>query len=140
MEDLDSAIGVSVFPTVYDRVAMSLVPDSIVKVSGKINVREDNVEFHAENLVCLDVSADDKHPVRIVLAARRCTPGLVDELKSLLMDHHGGNEVLIRLTSNSGQTTLRLGDRFRVNPSQSMMADLKALLGPNCLDKGGDAS
>lgn len=140
VEDLDSAIGVSVFPTVYDRVAMSLVPDSIVKVSGKINVREDNVEFHAENLVCLDVSADDKHPVRIVLAARRCTPGLVDELKSLLMDHHGGNEVLIRLTSNSGQTTLRLGNRFRVNPSQSMMADLKALLGPNCLDKGGDAS
>jgi DNA polymerase-3 subunit alpha len=34
-----------------------------------------------------------------------------------------------------GGTTsvLRLGDRFRVTPSPSLYADLKAILGPSCL-------
>jgi DNA polymerase-3 subunit alpha len=28
---------------------------------------------------------------------------------------------------------MRIGDRFRVTPTPSLMADLKALLGPSCL-------
>jgi DNA polymerase-3 subunit alpha len=28
---------------------------------------------------------------------------------------------------------MRIGDRFRVTPTSSLMADLKALLGPSCL-------
>jgi DNA polymerase-3 subunit alpha len=35
--------------------------------------------------------------------------------------------------SRTSTTVMRLDDRLRVSPSQSLFADLKALLGPSCL-------
>jgi DNA polymerase-3 subunit alpha len=42
-------------------------------------------------------------------------------------------EVQLRLQASQKTTVMRIGDRFRVTPTSSLMADLKALLGPSCL-------
>jgi DNA polymerase-3 subunit alpha len=41
--------------------------------------------------------------------------------------------VHLRLQSAARTTVLRLDDGLRVNPSPSLMGDLKVLLGPACL-------
>jgi DNA polymerase-3 subunit alpha len=57
----------------------------------------------------------------------------VDRLKRVLSAHPGPTEVHLQMTSGTRTTVLRLDEGFRVSPSSSLGADLKALLGPHCL-------
>ena len=133
LEDLDAAINVSVFPKVYEQVANELLPDSVVRVKGRVNVRDEVVELHADSVTSLDVNSDVARPVVIQLKEARCTPGVVERLRTVLTAHPGGTEVRLRLLSAERTTTFQLADDLRVQPSQPLIADLKALLGPSCL-------
>ena len=59
-------------------------------------------------------------------------PPLVERLKEVLTSHPGGAEVHLRLVNGSRTTLLRLGP-VRVAPTTALMADLKALLGPQAI-------
>jgi len=133
VEDLDASINVSVFPNVYEQVAGELVPDSIVRVKGRVNVRDDSVELHADTVNGLDVTSAGNRPVVIEMKLNRCTPGVVDRLRGVLCAHPGPTQVRLRLHSPDQTTVFQLADELRVNPSQPLIADLKALLGPSCL-------
>ncbi|MGI5950857.1 MAG: DNA polymerase III subunit alpha [Brooklawnia sp.] len=133
VEDMDASINVSVFPKVYEQVANELVPDSIVRVKGRVNVREESVELHADHISGMDISSDDERPVVIQLRANRCTPVVVEQLRSVLSSHPGGTEVRLRLVSPERTSTFQLADELKVSPSPPLIADLKALLGPSCL-------
>ncbi|WP_341729459.1 DNA polymerase III subunit alpha [Brooklawnia sp.] len=133
VEDLDASINVSVFPNVYEQVAGELVPDSIVRVRGRVNVRDDSVELHADTVAGLDVTSADKRPVVIELRVNRCTPGVVDRLRGVLTAHPGPTQVRLRLHRPDQTQLFQLADELRVSPSQPLIADLKALLGPSCL-------
>ena len=54
-------------------------------------------------------------------------------VRSASRPHPGGTEVRLRLLSAERTTTFQLADDLRVQPSQPLIADLKALLGPSCL-------
>jgi DNA polymerase-3 subunit alpha len=71
--------------------------------------------------------------VVISLPAPRCTPPVVAQLREVLTAHPGLTEVRLKLLSQGKTTVMRLDDQLRVTPSQPLMADLKALLGPSCL-------
>ena len=47
--------------------------------------------------------------------------------------HPGTQEVRVRLVSPQRATVWKLDDRLRVQQSGSLVADLKALLGPSCV-------
>jgi DNA polymerase-3 subunit alpha len=57
----------------------------------------------------------------------------VAQLKDVLKSHPGSTEVHLNLMNGKRGTMLRLDDALRVDPSPSLMGDLKALLGPGCL-------
>ena len=69
----------------------------------------------------------------ISLPAVRVTPPVVEQLKDVLSSHPGLADVHLRLQSAGRTMVMRLDERLRVAPSASLMADLKALLGPACL-------
>ena len=69
----------------------------------------------------------------ISLPSTRCTPPVVEQLKDVLGTHPGVTEVRLRLMTKTSTTVLKLDDRLRVTPGPPLWADLKALLGPNCL-------
>jgi DNA polymerase-3 subunit alpha len=71
--------------------------------------------------------------VTITLAAPRCTPPLVERLKEVLATHPGTTEVRLQVQAGENLTVLRLGDGFRVTPTSSLFADLKAVLGAGAL-------
>ena len=134
LEDLDAAVSVMVFPKFYDPVASQLAPDTIVRVRGRVVTKDDGFEVQANEVAFPDVSLNvEQGPVVIQVQARRCTPPVVDQLKAVLGSHPGSREVQLRLLSPGRATTFRLDDALRVQVSQPLMADLKALLGPSCL-------
>ena len=78
-----------------------------------------------------DVTTAQAGPVTISLPTTRCTPEVVEQLKFTLRQHPGSQEVRLRLVSPQRATVWRLDDRLRVQHSGSLVADLKALLGPS---------
>ncbi len=133
VEDLEGAIEVMLFPSIYQSTSHLLVPDAIILVKGRLKRRDDQPELHATDVSAPDLSRRPSGPVTITLAATRCTAPLVEQLKDVLGTYPGMTEVRLRLQAQSSTKVMRLDDRLRVSPSAALMADLKALLGPSCL-------
>ena len=62
--------------------------------------------------------------------ARGLQPGLVDRLKDLLHEHPGESEVFIAV---SPRQTVRLPPDFCVETSNTLLAELRVLLGPDAV-------
>lgn len=133
IEDLEAEVKVSFFPQVYQKVVLDLVKDSIVSVVGRIQIRDDEVEIHGQELSLPNLVDSDSLPLEIVLPAARCTPDVIDRLKSVLISHPGGTEVRLRMTKTSGDKLMVLSDDFKVSPDSDLISELKEFLGPKCL-------
>jgi DNA polymerase-3 subunit alpha len=94
---------------------------------------DDEVSLMAADLTLLDVEKGASGPVVVRLPAMRCTPPLIDRLKSVLADHPGKTEVHLQLDSRARTIVMRLEKGPFVAPSPALFGDLKALLGPSCL-------
>jgi DNA polymerase III subunit alpha len=137
LEDLEGGIDIMLFPSVYQLSAAALVPDAIITVKGRLKRRDEVPEMHASEISVPDLSDGPVGPVVISMPVTRCTPPVVEQLKDVLGSHPGVTEVHLRLQSQTSTKLMRLDDRLRVTASPSLMADLKALLGPSCLTPVG---
>ena len=133
VEDLEASVEVLLFPKAYDLVSTVLATDTVVKVKGRVKVDDDAVSVSATELTLPDISDAPSGPVVISLAAVRCTPPVVQQLRQVLSSYPGMTEVRLRLQSSGKTTMMKLDQQLRVTPSPPLMADLKALLGPSCL-------
>ncbi len=134
VEDLEASIEVLLFPKAYQLVALQLATDTIVRIKGKLVGKDEGVELRGTDVSFPDVSEGPTGPVVISLPAARCTPAVVQQLRTVLTNHPGATEVRVRLTTSSNRTTVwKLEETLRVMPSPPLMADLKALLGPSCV-------
>jgi DNA polymerase-3 subunit alpha len=134
LEDLAGGIEVLFFPKTYSVVGMSVAEDAIVLVKARIAKRDDRISLIANDLALPDLEmAASGMPVKLTMHAAKCTRPLVAQLKDVLKSHPGSTEVHLNLMNGKRGTMLRLDDALRVDPSPSLMGDLKALLGPGCL-------
>jgi len=133
VEDLEASLEVLVFSNAYAPVALSIAPDTVVRIKGRVRDKDDSVELSAQEVTFPDVSAGPTGPLTISLPTSRCTPAVVEQLKFVLGNHPGTQEVRMKLMAPAGAKVWRLDDRLRVATSPSLMADLKALLGPSCV-------
>ncbi|MGH2758735.1 MAG: OB-fold nucleic acid binding domain-containing protein, partial [Actinomycetota bacterium] len=128
VEDLEASCEVIVFPAVAEKANDLVAVDRVLCVKGRVDHREDVPKIVALELAEPDLSLMD-HPVRIRLAASRCTPELVSELKSVLKEHPGTKPVFLHLVSGERETVLRLGAEFTVDPADGCVDRLRVLLG-----------
>ena len=133
VEDLDASVEVLLFPKSYNAVALQLATDTIVRIKGRVVGKDEGVEIRGTDVSFPDVSEGPSGPVVISLPAARCTPVVVQQLRTVLTSHPGTTEVRVRLTTSSRTTVWKLEETLRVLPSPPLMADLKALLGPSCV-------
>ncbi len=135
VEDLESAIEVLLFPKVYAGVAASLATDTVVRIKGRIRTKDETLEMTGQEVAFPDVSEGPTGPLVIQLPAVRCTPAVVEQLRHVLRAHPGPTEVRVRMVSaTNGAKVWKLDDGLRVATSRPLMADLKALLGPSCVN------
>ena len=133
IEDLEGSIEVMMFSSAYQLHAHLLSNDAIILMKGRLRRREDRVELSGSEVIVPDLTEGPSGPVVITMAENRCTQPVADGLRDVLRSHPGMTEVHLRLQGRQKTTVLRIGDQFRVTPTASLMADLKALLGPSCL-------
>ena len=131
IEDLEGSIETLFFSNTYNQYSLTLTEDRIVLIRGRVDKREDQVRFTALEMKNADVSAAPTGPLVITLPINQCTPPVVDRMKEILRSHPGKREVHLHLDENGMRTVMKLDTLITSSPSLS--ADLKSILGPNCL-------
>ena len=133
VEDLEGAIDVRFFSSTYQTHALDLIEDRIVIIRGKIDKREETPQITALELSLADINQAPIGPFVIKLEAERCTPPVVDRMKEILRSHPGTREVHLKIEGGVKNTILKLDDGLKITASPSLSADLKSILGPDCL-------
>ena len=133
VEDLSGAIEVMAFSNTYNQYATLMGEDVIVLVKGRVDRREEIPKFVLMEMSLPDVHQERKGPLVITLPLARCTPPVVERMKEVLRSHPGTTDVHLRLESATENTLLTIDEGLKVSATASLSADLKALLGPNCL-------
>jgi len=133
VEDLEGAIEVRFFSSTYQTHALNLIEDRIVIIRGRIDKREETAQITALELNLADINQAPIGPFVIKLEAERCTPPVVDRMKEILRSHPGTREVHLKIEGGTKNTILKLDDGLKITASPSLSADLKSILGPDCL-------
>jgi len=132
LEDLEGSIEVLFFPASYAQVGMQIAEDAIVVVKGRVDAREDTIRLIGSDLSLPNLTEGPRGPVRITVEQGRVTPPVIERLKEVLASHPGTTEVHLELGFGH-RHVMRLPDHLRVQFSQALMGDLKALLGQSAV-------
>ncbi len=133
VEDLEGALEVFFFPKTYLTVAGLLTQDAVVVVRGRVSRRDDGVALYASEMTLPDTTDGPRGPVVLVMEQTRATMPRINALKGVLSAHPGSTEVRLRLTRPGRSMLMTLDNAYRVNATEALFGDLKALLGPRCL-------
>jgi DNA polymerase-3 subunit alpha len=131
VEDLEGSLEVLFFAKTYTQYALTLVEDRIVTIRGRVDRRDEQVRFSAVEMTSLDVSSGPVGPLLISLPISQCTPPIVERVKEILRSHPGKREVHLHIEDSDKSTTMKID--ALVTSSPSLSADLKSILGPDCL-------
>jgi DNA polymerase-3 subunit alpha len=144
LDDVEGQIEMLVFKVEGSESAAVIEPDAVVLVRGRIDHKDrgetklvvqeaERFEPDEEELSAARAPAE---PLRLTIDAATLhgRPGLVDELKEVLVHHKGEADVLLAINGGEGgPKELRLGDGYRVRPSNGLRAELDHVLGPDAL-------
>jgi len=97
-------------------------------VKGRMDQRDDEVKLVVMEIRRPELTAGGS-PLEIVLPVTSLTDLTVERLKALLLGHPGPSPVYLRM----GTKTLMLADQFRVDTGNGLCAELRILLGANCI-------
>jgi DNA polymerase-3 subunit alpha len=133
IEDLEGSADVLFFANTYTTHALNLVEDKVVVIRGRVDRREENLRITALDMSMPDVSAAPTGPVMISLDSARVTPPIVERMKEILRSHPGNREVHLKIEDERGGMVMKIDDGLRVTASPSLSADLKEILGADCI-------
>ena len=125
LEDLEDSVEVMVFPRTMREHGHKLEDDAVILVSGRADSRGDEPQFICNSIEVFEGYGQETPPIRLSLQSAAVSDELVDELRDVLGRHPGDSEVFIHLDQN----VVRLPDEFRVDPSNGLAGELRALLG-----------
>ena len=133
LEDLEGAIDVNFFSNAYTQHALNLVEDRIVLIRARVDKREEQPRLSALDFSLLDITQAPTGPLVISVEPTRVTAPLVERIKEVLRTHPGKREVHLKIEDGKKSTIMKIDDNLRVTASPSLSADLKSILGPDCL-------
>jgi DNA polymerase-3 subunit alpha len=133
IEDLEGAVDALFFAGTYAAHAMNLVEDRVVVIRGRLDKREELPRFTALEMHMPDVNQAPAGPLVITIDATRVNAPMVERMKEILRSHPGAREVHLKIQDGAKATIMKIDDDLRVTASPSLSADLKSVLGPDCL-------
>ena len=133
LEDLGAALEVMVFPKTMAQFGHLLEDDAIVTVKGRLDQRDDSPKIVAMEIDRPELVLDGGIPVRVRMKLAALSDDKVNRLKDILAEHPGDSPVFVHLESPDKTTVLRLGDDHLVDAGNGLFAELRVLLGSDCI-------
>ena len=130
VEDLEGSMEVVIFPSILQKCRESVTEDAIVKIKGRLDVKEDEVKLIAQDITPLrEAKGAKQQALYLKIGDERLDKNLIAQLRKMLKDHPGEAEVFLRLGDGDKLTTLRFSTDFRVAGSGPLIGQLSGLLG-----------
>jgi DNA polymerase III subunit alpha len=133
LEGLEGSVEVICFPAFYIEHAALLVEDKVVRVKARLD-RKDESE---SKLIPLEIEEfvprTGLEPVCLCLDGESLPQSVLGDLKHILARFPGACPVEVQVSTAAGCRSLRFGERFKVDPQTSLFAELKVLLGEECV-------
>ncbi len=131
LEDLEGSVEVLTFPKTVARSGDLIEEDAILLVEGRVSHSGDEVKLRAASI--RETNLTPPSELRMMVAAAALSPDNVGRLKHILTNHPGSAPVFVDMTAGNGRKLLRLDDRFRVDLTSSLYAELRTLFGAEAL-------
>jgi DNA polymerase-3 subunit alpha len=131
LEDLYGSVELVLFPKVLSQYGKLLEAGSILQVTGRVDLREDE----PPKILCEQISLlpppekkeKQSAPKGLYLRVSGQTDPLYMQSLQTLTAFHGEQDVYVRF-SDSGKL-VRLGEKYRITPCETLLSTLKELLG-----------
>jgi DNA polymerase III subunit alpha len=133
LEDLGAALEVMVFPKTMTSYGHLLHEDAIVCIKGRLDMRDDDPKIIAMEVTQPELVIDGGPPVRLRVRRDVLTNDKVERLKEILHAHPGDSPVFVHLEGGGRTTVLQLADDFLVDSNNGLYAELRVLLGADCI-------
>ena len=134
IEDLESSIQCMFFGKVYDANADDLSLDSVIRVRGLVELRDEESSLRVTDMEVPMLESADERPLTITLPRTALDRGRMERLAQILKTHPGYCQVRLAVTDERGNVRmLTFGDGFRTTHDTSMLAEIKSVFGPSCL-------
>ena len=107
VEDIYGQIEVIIFPKVYDKVRSLINNEEIVKVSGKIQIKDGVAQIIADNLEKIDIKEENAEPQEklfLGLIVDKLVEDKVDDILDLLTDYPGEVPVILAIKDKKYNT------------------------------------
>ncbi len=131
LEDCSARIEVVLGPELFESCATLLINDSVVVIEGGIGRDDFNGGYRIRASAVLDLDgarAQFARQLHLEFDQRLAGNGFIDELCAVLRPARGGTcPVFVQYSNEIAQTTLRLGDDWRVTPGARLLENLEAL-------------
>jgi DNA polymerase-3 subunit alpha len=136
VEGLEGSVEIVCFPSIYQEYKELLVEDRVVKIKGRVD-HKDEVETKFIPLSIEPFTPRTGLEPLSISVDGDCLPStVVEDLKRILARFPGNCSVDMYVRMGEGERRLRFGDGFRVEPQASLFAELKELLGEDCVCQG----
>ncbi|MBI4707578.1 MAG: DNA polymerase III subunit alpha [Candidatus Omnitrophica bacterium] len=128
LEDLDGSVELLVFPRAYQKVSRYIQPNSVVMVSGVLNLKEETPKILVNDLFPFEEIYKMITAMSINLSAVR--ENIFESLKELLAAHRGSIPVYLHIdTPAKSRVQLVVGEGLYVAPSDELINEIENLLG-----------
>ncbi len=136
VEGLEGSVEMLCFPAIYQESKELLVEDSVIKVKGRVDHKDEAETKLIPLVVEAFVVRTGLEPLSISVDGDRLPGAVITDLKGILARFPGECSVDMYVSTGGNERRLRLGDRFKVNPQASLFAELQELLGAGCVCQG----
>jgi DNA polymerase-3 subunit alpha len=133
LEDLDGMAEITFWPDTFEKFSGQLVEDNVVLIKVLAQSRgEDAVRLVARSVSAPELGVGQSGPIQIAIPEIRVTPAIMESFKTILSSHAGASPVHVTIVGENRLVAVAMTDK--VAPTSAFYSDLKALLGPNCLE------
>ncbi len=132
LDDLEGSVEVVVVPQVLAAAREILVEDALVLVTGRVDQKgEGETKIVAQSIERFDPDpAEEEDRLLLEVEASRFAEADMSLLKKIISDHPGKASVIVALRTPDGETRMRLGREYQVNPADTgLLASLKSMFG-----------
>ena len=141
LEDLVSSVELIIFPRILENYQSLLMPDSLVGVKGKVNLKDGEIKILVDEVeeinqqkigteIVKKFQANQTNQI-IVTIPRNSKKSLLEKIKNILESNPGNCNVILKIPVNGNYFEKKL--KTRVKPNTNLFQELKEIVGSNNL-------
>ncbi|MFD0705185.1 DNA polymerase III subunit alpha [Alloscardovia venturai] len=134
VEDMEASVQCLFFGKAYEAHASELNIDTVVRVTGFAEARDEVVSVRAQDMEVPKIDDVDTSTVMITLPESVLRQDRMDNLARLIKAHPGYSEVKLTIVHGDGSVSVvTMGDDFRVAKDAGLFGEVKMMFGPRCI-------